>query len=872
MTPASDRLRGAQGAPSVRSWVVGVGVGLVAGCGPAVVGEADLRLSGCRQWVDGVCWVDPAVEARVWSWGTAAPVPEAGWTWSAEVGAWWRPLQPGEQAVTVRAPGGVRTGEVRARAWSAAEDPAARADAGEVTDDAAVVAVRAERALRAQAAAGPPEPDALADVSAQLRGAGLGAVAAQLDALGAMKLLVAGRYAEVEAVLVRMAETAPPTLEAQRARVRLAARLAARLGDIRRARSQLTEAVALDGGLPPGPYRLALLADLHDVLMRSSDHAAALDAARGAYDVAQAMFDGGPVASCALALQETNLGYTLWASRDAGFDVDAWLGRTATSGDVVAWHRAAQAHLSPACPNHLEASRVVTANLALALVEARQWDDAAALIAGAPRDGSALAAVDLARAEGRLAAAVGRPRDALAAFEGMERAAFAVDPVHGVLDALQGEAAACVALGRVEEALALHARAEEVATTFAPLLPLHGGRDRFLAQRERATEARVALLLELGRREEALAAVRRLRRAWVDEVARARGWTATDPAARAAWEEGVRRYLALRRQVEAKASASWTLRPAQLAAFREQQSRLLDQTRALLDDALPAAPTASALPPLPSGTARVTWFPAGPGWHAFVEEGSSLSVRALTAPTPGPSDPPLVARTASEVLVLPWGPVRDVDLQRAPWSVAVAASRTPLRWSLDLDAAAAARTSVGGALWVADPRRDLPAARAEIAALVDQIGLAEGTRLDGDAATRAAVMARLGEVDLFHFAGHGDAAPAEGEPALRLAGTDVLLRSDVLSLASAPRRVVLSGCETAWSGDAPMEGLGLAQAFVIAGAEAVVGAVRPVDDAETAGFMRALYAAGFADGDAVRAFAQASQTEPGGAAFRLLTP
>lgn len=855
----------------MRVWAFGVLWSLVAACGPAVLGPADLRVSGCRQWVAGVCWVDPAAEARVWSFGVTAPRPGTGWSWAPEVGAWWRPLAPGEQVVEVPVAGGVRVGAVRARAWSAEEDPVARADAGEASSDPAVVAVRAERALRAQAAAGAPEPSTLAAVTEQLRGVGLEGVATQLDALGAMKLLVAGRYGEVEAVLARMAETSPPTLEAQRARARLAARLAARLGDIRQARAQLTEAVALDGGLPAGPYRLALLADLHDVLMRSSDFAAALDAARGAYAAATALGDGGPAASCALALQETNLGYTLWAARDAGFDVDAWLARTGTAGDVVGWHRSAEAHLSPACANYVEASRVVTANLALAWVEAGRWSEASALLARAPRDGSALAAVDLARAEGRLAAAQGRHREALAAFEEMERVAFAVDPVHGVLDALQGEAEARVALGQRGEALELHARAEEVASTFAPLLPLHGGRDRFLAQRQRATEARVALLLELGRTEEALAAVRRLRRAWVDDVARARGWTATDPGARAAWEEGVRRYLALRERVEAQAAHSWTLRVSELGSFRAEQSRLLEQTRALLDDALPAAPTPSSLPALPPGAARVTWFPEGNAWRAFVEAGATVAARSMRAGLPAAGERPLVPGGAGVVLVLPWGPLRDLDLQLAPWSAGVAPAGTPMRWSLDLARPARATASVG-ALWVADPRRDLPAAREEVRTLRNEVVGAGGVWLEGEAATRSVVMAQLAEVSLFHFAGHGDSNPVEGEPALRLAGADMLLRSDVLSLASAPRRVVLSGCETARGGDAPIEGIGLAQAFVIAGAEAVVGSVRPVDDAQTARFMAALYGAGFAEGDPARAFALAASTEPGAAGFRLLTP
>ena len=51
----------------------------------------------------------------------------------------------------------------------------------------------------------------------------------------------------------------------------------------------------------------------------------------------------------------------------------------------------------------------------------------------------------------------------------------------------------------------------------------------------------------------------------------------------------------------------------------------------------------------------------------------------------------------------------------------------------------------------------------------------------------------------------------------------------MLSLAPAPARVVLSGCDSAKSeGDA--EGLGLAQAFVAAGSKEVLAPTRPVPD------------------------------------------
>jgi CHAT domain-containing protein len=65
---------------------------------------------------------------------------------------------------------------------------------------------------------------------------------------------------------------------------------------------------------------------------------------------------------------------------------------------------------------------------------------------------------------------------------------------------------------------------------------------------------------------------------------------------------------------------------------------------------------------------------------------------------------------------------------------------------------------------------------------------------------------------------------------------------DILALPRSPRWVVLAGCEAGASSEASaVESLGLAHAFVGAGARAVIAPVRPVPDRETAALMQALY-------------------------------
>ncbi len=107
-------------------------------------------------------------------------------------------------------------------------------------------------------------------------------------------------------------------------------------------------------------------------------------------------------------------------------------------------------------------------------------------------------------------------------------------------------------------------------------------------------------------------------------------------------------------------------------------------------------------------------------------------------------------------------------------------------------------------------------------------------------ASHAAVRSALerGDVTLFHFAGHAKFSGTDGwDSQIPLAEGGLLRVSDVLSLPSVPRLVVLSGCETGHA-----DGLGLAHAFVAAGAGAAVGITRVIPDTEAHDLMRLFYA------------------------------
>lgn len=174
------------------------------------------------------------------------------------------------------------------------------------------------------------------------------------------------------------------------------------------------------------------------------------------------------------------------------------------------------------------------------------------------------------------------------------------------------------------------------------------------------------------------------------------------------------------------------------------------------------------------------------------------------------------------------------------------------------------------ALLVANPQQNLWAASATARAIqrdLARLGFQVDT-LEGPEATRAAVEAHLTDpcTALLQYDGHGVAAaefadlrgPALADDragdALVLTGGELLTASDVLGLPRVPQAVVLNGCTTA----AP-EGLGLAQAFVLAGARQVVaslGALAADDAARLAIQLFATAPRGPADLDLVSVFAR----------------
>ena len=143
-----------------------------------------------------------------------------------------------------------------------------------------------------------------------------------------------------------------------------------------------------------------------------------------------------------------------------------------------------------------------------------------------------------------------------------------------------------------------------------------------------------------------------------------------------------------------------------------------------------------------------------------------------------------------------------------------------------------------------DERHRLPALPGTVA---ETAGIARllrgGTLLTGAAATRAEILASAPGHEVLHLAAHGvidELAPHRSR--LPLAGDDSLDLADLLTVAHAPRLLVLSACDTG-RGRATAGGdvLGLTRAALITGARNAVVSLWPVHDGVGALVMTRMY-------------------------------
>lgn len=466
--------------------------------------------------------------------------------------------------------------------------------------------------------------------------------------------------------------------------------------------------------------------------------------------------------------------------------------------------------------------------------------------------------------EGRRALLEGSAAAALRSFEEQADLAAQTNSFDGALRARFGEARAFDALGEGDKALGSLGAAEALLDEQSLQIPINEGRETFVAARESVVMLHLELLLARGRDGEALEVARHARGRLLRQLAQLDRLASLPAEKRDERSRLLSEYQSRRALLEARAADDWKLpadeRQQEEAARRQDAAaanKLLDAAFLVVGES--AARPPEVRPPVRSGELVLTFHPLRSGWVGFAADDRGVAARRLTLAPEELARPDLVAsrlllpfrpqiERAQRLRIVPSGRLEAVDFHALPFAGDALVAARPVVYGLDLGAVAGGRPpEQRRALLVADPRGDLPGAAAESVAvrkvlqsdprpwIVDQ--LSDAT------ASADAVRRRLAAAELFHYAGHGSFAGFGGwDSSLLLANKTRLTLGDLLALDKLPRWVVLSGCDTGRSqAEAPVAGLGLAHAFLLAGSQEVVASTRPTDDRSLPVFFAELY-------------------------------
>jgi hypothetical protein len=466
-------------------------------------------------------------------------------------------------------------------------------------------------------------------------------------------------------------------------------------------------------------------------------------------------------------------------------------------------------------------------------------------------------AFDALHARGEIALGRGQPRDALGFFEralARARSDAAGQASDAEWRALFGQGLALRALKKDAEGLARLRAAVEVQERAGLRTALRAGRAAFFDDRRALVNALTDAYLGQGD----LAALFELTDAVGARVLRTLESSVRaerlSPSAREAYLRRVTDYSRARSAFEAgaareaelsgRALAEW--RTARLADERDLTARF-EAVYELLDreapTALPAAASAQAAQARLGEREALVAFARAPNAEvALVLKRDEITgvhlegaapVSLLDAALEGVDRVVVVAGASSTAFDLP-------VMGSPPLATRKTVTFTPYA---GLWVRGASPMTGEGRLIVADPESNLPSARGEGTRLGALLGANVRLAIGRDA-TRAQVLEALATSRLFHFAGHGELAPDDPWSArLRLAEGQSLTLSDLLLEAPRPTLVVLNGCSTGVRlALGRHDRVGLPEAFLVAGAAAVLATDDEVEDSQARTFVERFYA------------------------------
>lgn len=469
---------------------------------------------------------------------------------------------------------------------------------------------------------------------------------------------------------------------------------------------------------------------------------------------------------------------------------------------------------------------------------------------------SALERFDLEDLAARLLLAEGHAQAALDVFQALDIVTNRQRQPEQRWRALTGKAVAMAALGQAESAIEVFESTRQLEAQSLLFIPFDGGRETFLARRGRSTRLHLRLLMERAESEKAYQLVRQHRAQTLRLLQRYELLASLDPAKRRLWDRAATEYRKTLQELEQNAEVFTTPGSSQetrrsegaLARGATALGEILD--KALAELGLPA--TAASAPGPQEGQLTVAFFPLEASWLLFAErDDGTVRVERQDGRELALVAPVLLARIRPEIeasrrlKILPWG---ELDFHALNIGEVPLLAIKPLVYGVDVQGAVPSVTSEGplrALLVMGDPRKDLsrPPKELENARKTLELrGIQIGAKLLFDQAEAAVVRAELEKADYFHFAGHSYFNEAAGSQSLLSLGMGDLKASDIFTLERVPRQVVLSSCSSGQAKqEAGVEGLGLAQAFILSGSRQVLATSRVVNDRDAASLIEALY-------------------------------
>lgn len=446
--------------------------------------------------------------------------------------------------------------------------------------------------------------------------------------------------------------------------------------------------------------------------------------------------------------------------------------------------------------------------------------------------------------------------------------------------AVVGRARALAGLGNVQAALDAYAEGEGFLDAQGRQAVFPSSLALLTHPQRRAAEQYALLLLQEARVRDAVDVLYRQSRRRVLGVARAARVRALPAARKRAWNQAALAYATLRTESDALGTASARQPPSQRLEtdrrLAETQRRIRKALEAAFDVLGPDPPMTTSMPSPGRDEVVLGYEGLIDGWIGFAMNAEGTVVAPVDPNDAKSMLAPFVAqiRAAKKIRVVAGR--AEVDVHALEFDGRPLGHGRQVVYTLNTPALMSAPGPVNAALVVADTDGTLSGARDEgrgVWAKLNSWGV-DTRLLLGPRVWRSELLASTA-VDLLHWAGHSRTLRVTtdglGAAVLPLGPTTSLSAADVLALPDVPARVVLAGCETG-----PMDAiyLGVAQAFILAGAREVVATSRPVRDVDAQRIGQLLYVepeVSLAESLRRAQVAAASEVEDW-AAFRVLVP